>query len=87
MAEEKCISQLISMLSAIEPEQIRRHFTVVVLSGCQLYQRERLLVFPAASKPSINNLISFDPKILASIFDTPEPMFAVIVEEKVTVSG
>jgi len=54
-----------------------------------LYQKERVLVFPAASRPSINNLISFDPKTLANIFETPEPilatLLAVVVVKGVTV--
>ena len=34
----------------------------------------RILVLPAASKPSINIRISFDPKILLIIFDTEPPI-------------
>jgi len=35
----------------------------------------RILVLPAASRPSINRRISFDPKILSSSLDTELPMF------------
>jgi hypothetical protein len=38
-----------------------------------------VLVFPAASRPSINKRISFDPKILSSIFETDPPMMTVFL--------
>ena len=39
--------------------------------------RRGLLVLPAASKPSISNRISFDPKILLIILEICPPIFAV----------
>ena len=36
-----------------------------------------VLVLPAASKPSINNLISLDPKILFIILDIDAPIVSV----------
>jgi hypothetical protein len=36
-----------------------------------------VLVFPAASKPSINRRISFDPKTLFIIFDIDPPILLV----------
>lgn len=37
-----------------------------------------VLVFPAASSPSMSNLISFDPKILPMSFETWPPMVNVL---------
>jgi hypothetical protein len=37
-----------------------------------------ILVFPAASRPSINKRISLDPKTLAIILDMEAPMVAAI---------
>ena len=37
-----------------------------------------LLVFPAASRPSISRRISFDPKILPIILEICPPIFAVL---------
>jgi hypothetical protein len=39
-----------------------------------------VLVFPAASRPSISRRISFDPKILSRILDTDPPMLTVVSE-------
>ena len=36
-----------------------------------------ILVFPAASKPSMSRRISLDPKILPMIFETEPPIFAM----------
>lgn len=36
-----------------------------------------ILVFPAASKPSMSRRISLDPKILPMIFETEPPISAV----------
>ena len=38
----------------------------------------RILVLPAASSPSISNRISFDPKILAIIFEIEPPMAPIV---------
>lgn len=37
-----------------------------------------VLVFPAASRPSINSRISLDPKILAIILDIEPPILSVV---------
>ena len=37
-------------------------------------ENRHVLVLPAASRPSISNRISFDPKILAIIFDIEAPI-------------
>jgi hypothetical protein len=42
-----------------------------------------LLVFPAASRPSMSKRISFDPKILSIILDILLPIFATVVIKKV----
>ena len=41
-----------------------------------------ILVFPAASSPSINKRISFDPKILFITFDIDPPMITVSASTK-----
>ena len=38
-----------------------------------------ILVFPAASRPSISRRISFDPKTLAIIFEIDPPMFSIVL--------
>ena len=40
----------------------------------------RILVLPAASKPSINNRISFDPKILFIIFEIEPPIAPAVYD-------
>lgn len=37
-----------------------------------------VLVFPAASRPSINSRISLDPKILAIILDIDAPILSIV---------
>jgi hypothetical protein len=41
-------------------------------------RRSDILVFPAASRPSISSRISLDPKILAIIFDIDAPILSVL---------
>ena len=42
-------------------------------------EERRILVFPAASNPSMSRRISLDPKILFIIFDTCPPMATVAI--------
>lgn len=39
--------------------------------------KKRILVFPAASRPSIKIRISLLPKILAKVFDTDTPIVVI----------
>ena len=43
----------------------------------RIEERARILVFPAASNPSMSRRISLDPKILPMIFETCPPMTIV----------
>ncbi len=51
---------------------------LVAASYLLLHVRAGVLVFPAASRPSINRRISFDPKILPIIFEIEPPMLLVV---------
>ena len=43
---------------------------------------EDLLVFPAASKPSMSRRISLDPKILLIILETEPPMVEAMIDSR-----
>lgn len=48
------------------------------MTGAMARNGGSILVFPAASRPSINRRISLDPKTLAIILDIEAPMMSAI---------
>jgi hypothetical protein len=57
---------------------VHRTFEVFLFLAWQGGRDGGVLVFPAASRPSIKSRISLDPKILFIIFDIDAPILSVV---------